>query len=59
MNWQPIETYDALNKKPEWAIFYFTERKSRDWVLRERIEQHRFFGDRTCTYWMELPEPPK
>ena len=61
MNWQSIETYDALKKKPKYAVFLFKaegDDKRRN-QLRQTIEFTRTFGYRTCTHWMPLPEPPQ
>jgi hypothetical protein len=61
MNWQPIETYDALKKKPKHAMFLF-RRESRggrgDFVLEQTIQPARIYGLRVCTHWIELPPPP-
>lgn len=59
--WKPIETYDGLRIKPKHAVFLFKEELGRDGKvnLGRIIELVRFYGSRTCTHWMPLPEPPK
>lgn len=59
--WQPIDTYDALKKKPKHAVFYFKaecDDRGRNRLI-PIIELSRTYGYRTCTHWMPLPEPPK
>jgi hypothetical protein len=58
MEWQPIETYDALKNRPKYAVFYFEAMAGR-MGLEPTIEMSRRFGIRVCTHWMPLPEPPK
>lgn len=59
MNWQPIETYDALKKKPAHAVFLFRAEVGRTMTLDRTIHPQRNFGLRVCTHWLELPSPPK
>lgn len=62
MEWQPIETYDALGIKPKHAVFFFEATKPTrraGYVLDALIETKRYFGFRVCTHWMPLPPPPK
>jgi len=58
--WQPIETYDALEKKPKLAIFRFRPQKSNrhngGFTLPETYEKTRYFGIRTATHWIEITE---
>jgi hypothetical protein len=64
MNWQPIETYDAMKKKPKLAAFYFkgegTLRKATrgrtPFKLEPAVALSRVFGLRTCTHWCPLPD---
>jgi hypothetical protein len=60
--WQPIETYDKLKRKPKLAVFWFAEEvhKTRsDLNLKGMARLERRAGFRTCILWMPLPEPPK
>jgi hypothetical protein len=63
MNWQPIETYDAMKKKPERAVFYFSaklsERGKAGIGLRATVQLTRSFGLRVCTHWCPLPDTDK
>jgi hypothetical protein len=60
MNWQPIETYDALKKKPKLAAFYFvaegTVRGRSGPRLFFTVQLTRNFGSRVCTHWCPLPD---
>ena len=56
--WLPIETYDALKKKPEHAIFWVAESTDRRMRLSAAWVKTRYYGFRTVTHWMPL-EPPK
>lgn len=60
--WQPVQTYDALNVKPKLAVFYFeaTHEDSRGNNKRAAtIQTTRTYGYRICTHWLELPQLPK
>jgi hypothetical protein len=60
--WQPIETYDALKKKPKFAVFYVpaTEpTRHGNYQLSELVSTTRCFGNRDVTYWQPLGEPPR
>jgi len=60
--WMPIETYDALKKKPEHAAFAVkatTPRRSGDITLAAIIVLQRNYGSREVTHWIELPALPK
>ncbi len=63
MEWQPIETYDALPEmmRPSLAVFRFAESKDRDGrnFLRETFQLERRYGFRVATHWMPLPPPLK
>jgi hypothetical protein len=60
MNWQPIETYDALKKKPKLAAFYFaaegTMRGSNRPKWSATVQFTRVYGFRICTHWCPLPD---
>lgn len=58
--WQPIETYDALKKKPAFAVFYVKELsdgRRHDLALPACVITTRHFGVRQITHWMPLHEP--
>ena len=57
-NWQPIETYDALKKKPRFAVFYVEATTAGRGYLSEMIVTERLFGYRTITHWVALPDLP-
>lgn len=64
MDWQPIESYDALaaNKRPKLAVFVFAERPAYrigGVGLQQMLRLERYAGNREATHWMPLPEPPK
>jgi len=64
MNWQPIETYDELKEKPKFAVFYVQPKPSENIYSRyadlsEMIITERYFGHRSVTHWILLPELPK
>lgn len=58
--WQPIETYDALKKKPKYAVFWFkaviNERRN-ELTLPATAKIDRCMGRRVCTHWFEFEEP--
>ena len=59
--WQPIETYDKLKRKPKLSVFWFKEFKplwSNGIGLNAFASLDRIMGSRTCVLWMPLPEPP-
>lgn len=58
--WQPIETYDALEKKPELALFRFAPvppSRSGGIKLGEIFDLCRNFGLRKCTHWLPIVQP--
>ena len=59
MEWKPIETYDALNKKPRFAVFFVQEKiGERAYTgLSAMIVTERSFGSRTVTHWMQIESP--
>lgn len=59
MEWQPIETYDALKKKPEFAIFFVQEHKGeRSYTgLSATVSTERRFGSRVVSHWMPIEAP--
>ena len=60
MNWQPIETYDAMKKKPKLCVFWFKDMpQGKNYTLPAIAVLDRHFGSRVCVHWIELPEPPK
>lgn len=65
MNWQPIETFDALpagTKLLKRCVFLFaaTEpKRSNGHGFPPLLKLERIAGNRVCTHWCELPELPK
>ena len=57
--WQPIETYDAMKVKPNFAVFLFREEHGRSFSLYSTMQTTRHYGNRVCVLWIPLPEPPK
>ena len=59
--WQPIETYDKLKKKPEFAVFYVQPKEgNRPYTgLPRMIVTERRYGSRVVSHWMPLPAPPE
>ena len=61
MEWQKIEIYDKLKKKPKLAVFWFEELKPQ-WTygisLAACLNTSRTMGSRVCTHWIPLPEEP-
>ena len=58
--WKPIAEYDAMKKKPEYAVFYFEAviaDKHRNNGLRAMIDVDRTRGFRVCTKFYVLPSP--
>ena len=58
--WQLIETYDALDKKPQFAVFWIKEHKTnnhRDYTLKADVVTSRTFGSREVTHWMPIDPP--
>jgi Protein of unknown function (DUF551) len=61
MEWQPIETYDALSKKPSMAVFFVQGNppKERQKVgFGPLVVTSRTFGFRKVTHWMPIPKAP-
>ena len=56
--WQPIETYDALKKRPEFAVFWFQKDIGSRFVLPATTNLSRSMGRRICTHWMPTPKAP-
>ena len=62
MEWQPIETYDKLKKKPKRAVFFvkaFTNEGRSYASLAATVVTERYFGQRTVTHWLPLPNDPE
>ena len=62
MDWQPIETYDALKKKPPLAVFWFEATQPNrpgGHHLYAIANLSRVMGSRICTHWTPLPDPPE
>ncbi len=65
MQWQPIETYDALPKlaQPELAVFWFAgtppnRGSNARYGLLPMMQATRVYGNRVCSHWCPLPPPP-
>lgn len=63
MNWQPIETYDALPKlaKIGRCIFWMAaevDKYGKNCLFAGPVLE-RNYGARRITHWMPLPEAPK
>ena len=61
-DWQPIEIYDKLKRKPKLAVFRFAPVPPARLGLDETYEMARRYGNRVCTHWMSLqplPAPPE
>jgi hypothetical protein len=58
MNWQPIETYDAMKVKPKRAAFYFKSGVSGNssFTGAPTVGLTRVYGFRVCTHWCPLPD---
>jgi hypothetical protein len=57
--WQPIETYDVLDVKPERSAFYFKATEpSREggFFLPCLVSLSRNYGNRVCTHWHPLAD---
>lgn len=59
MEWQPIETYDALEMKPKFVVFFMEKSDSTGFKLPAEIVTNRVFGRRKITHWIQLPDAPK
>lgn len=55
--WQPISTYDALETKPRFAVFFFPAVKTEDCALLEEIKTGRECALRECTHWHPIQDP--
>jgi hypothetical protein len=58
IDWQPIETFHKLKKRPTYAAFYFPETESGRTVLPPMVQMTFNRGLRVCTHWLPLPAPP-
>jgi len=59
MEWQTIDIYDSLKRKPKYAVFYFPalERERKYASLTEQIGTSRRMGDRECTHFKNVGKP--
>jgi len=57
--WQPIETYDKLKKKPRFAVFFFraNDAERHQNCLPEMMDVERYRGSRIATHWKKLETP--
>ena len=59
-DWQPIETYDKLTRKPKLAVFRFASVANSRNEMDEVYQLRRTYGFRTCTHWMPfIPATPE
>ena len=65
MDWQPIKKYDNLEPKqrPKLAVFWFKgtpplRGQTGTYGLEPTPNFSRVMGNRVCTHYMQLPEPP-
>lgn len=60
VEWQPIEKYDAMKKKPSgFVVFLVAEEPEKSHGLPQTITESRTMGFRTITHFFVLPEVPK
>ncbi|MDR3413610.1 MAG: hypothetical protein P4L87_22095 [Formivibrio sp.] len=55
--WQPLSTYDALEVKPRYAVFFFPAVQTEGCSLPEEIKTVREFASRECTLWHPIQAP--
>lgn len=56
-NWQPIETYDKLKRKPQLAVFRFAPIPNERICMDEVFRMESRYGHRICTHWMPFAPP--
>lgn len=59
MQWEPIEKYDAMKRKPKNVVFFVESMKSGKSELPAMIVTERRFGWRVVTHYFVLPELPE
>lgn len=59
MQWEPIEKYDAMKRKPKHAVFFVESMMSGKSELPAMIVTERRFGWRVVTHYFVLPEFPE
>lgn len=59
MQWEPIERFDAMKRKPKNVVFFVESMKSGKSNLPAMIVTERRFGWRVVTHYFVLPEPPE
>lgn len=55
--WQPLSTYDALEVKPHYAVFFFPTVQIDGYSLPEEVKTSPELASRKCTYWYPIPDP--
>lgn len=57
LGWQPLSTYDALEVKPAYAVFFFPAQQSDGGALPAEIRTSRECTSRVCTLWQAIQAP--
>lgn len=60
-DWETIDKYDTLKKKPKNCVFYVEPMINEDRPyasLKELVVDKRYFGNREVTHYFQLPPLP-
>lgn len=57
--WQPLSTYDALEVKPRYAVFFFPAIQIDGCSLPEAVQTSRELALRQCTHWHPIQDPSR
>ncbi len=55
--WQPLSTYDALEVKPRYAVFFFPAMTIDERALPEEVKTSREGASRESTHWHPIQDP--
>lgn len=55
--WLPLSTYDALEVKPRYAVFFFPAIQINGCSLPEEVKTSREVASRACTHWHPIQDP--
>lgn len=55
--WLPLATYDALEVKPRYAVFFFPAVQIDGNSWPEEVRTSRELAARTCTHWHPIQDP--
>lgn len=55
--WQPLSSYDALDTKPRFAVFFFPAIEVNGCSLPEEVKTSREYASRECTHWHPIQDP--